>query len=414
MIEIEYNTTLEEIKKLNGKTLVFPTLYKKSYKGKTTEWTIYLDLTKELPEYYTVHGQIDGKLQQTTPTIVEPGIVKKDVIEIAVTRVKREYQDQIIEQGKTPDLDFSSSDLIRGSPMLAQQFYNDKKNKFVKINYPVYVQRKFDGVRCLVSLYGKDLIFRSRQNKPFTFMSSFNYDIKRLLTFLPPGTELDGELYIHGKSLQEITSIVRRSVNPKEEMEEVVYQVFDIVMENLPYEERYELLMNAWQNLLETTEINKICMVESILVKNFDALVEMKDLFLEEGYEGIIIRKIHRYKNKIINPLEDTVYVHARRNNLLKWTPWLSAEGEIVNIFEGKGNNKGLAIFSVTNIFYDSKIKDSKKIFNISLKTTHDRRKEIFENKDEYVGKELTYQYKHLSKANVPSKAIGIEIRDYE
>lgn len=411
MIEVPITISIEQVRLYNGNILKFPTLYKTSLKGADMEWTMYLDLTGKTVEYYTIHGHCEGKLQKSTPTIVEPKITKTDLIELAMTTIRNDFKNQLIVKGKTYIRGFDPNSVIRGQPMLANK-YKDT----MKLNYPVFVQRKYDGSRCLVSYQDGELIFLSRQNKEYKFMEShFGKELARLLSLLPDGTELDGEFYAPGKTLAQIISIVRRSINIHTDLEDMQYYIFDINLPGLPQEERQEILQNAKQIYLETySEPKNFYIIDTFIVKNKRELTRKTEDFISEGYEGIIIRKIHQYNGKEINPIKDTVYVHGRRNNLLKWTPWQRDEGDILEVKDGIGKNKGLAKFVLTNIHYDPNIPKSKPTFTVVPHGTNDDLREIFNHPEEYIGKSYTYEYKSLSEYMVPLKPKGISLRDQE
>jgi ATP-dependent DNA ligase len=259
-------------------------------------------------------------------------------------------------------------------------------------------------------------MFFSRQNKPYKFMEDhFGKELTRLLSLLPDGTELDGEFFVPGKSLSEIISIVRRSINQHVDLGEMQYYIFDINIPGIPYEERYEILDTARKSYLETYSPPKtFVVIESYLVRNKKDLDQRTQQFLAEGFEGIIIRKIHQYEGKEINPLKDSVYVHGRRNNLLKWTPWQRDEGIILEVKDGIGKNKGIAKFVVSNIHFDPTIPKSKPTFTVVPHGTADELKEIFKHPEEYLGKQYTFEYKCLSDYMVPLKPRGISLRDQE
>ena len=70
--------------------------------------------------------------------------------------------------------------------------------------FPVDVQPKLDGLRCMVT--ADDLVLRSRCGKTYTLP----HIADQLAGILPTGAIADGELYIHGVPLQAIVSLVTR------------------------------------------------------------------------------------------------------------------------------------------------------------------------------------------------------------
>jgi ATP-dependent DNA ligase len=70
--------------------------------------------------------------------------------------------------------------------------------------FPVDVQPKLDGMRCIVSAH--DLILRSRGGKAY----NLPHIADQLARILPAGATADGEIYIHGVALQTLVSLVTR------------------------------------------------------------------------------------------------------------------------------------------------------------------------------------------------------------
>ena len=88
-------------------------------------------------------------------------------------------------------------------PMLACD-YNDYKDK---IEYPVYVQPKLDGIRCIVR---KDGMW-SRNGKPIISAPHIFENMKHLFV-KDPNLIVDGELYIHSNNndFNTICSLVKK------------------------------------------------------------------------------------------------------------------------------------------------------------------------------------------------------------
>jgi len=81
-------------------------------------------------------------------------------------------------------------------------------------------------------------------------------------------------------------------------------------------------------------------------------------------------------------------------------------EVEIVDVMEGKGKDKGAAIFVVKN--------SQNKIFNVRMKGSIEQRKNWFKNPKEVLGRIITVKYQELSNKGIPRFAVGVAFRDYE
>ena len=94
----------------------------------------------------------------------------------------------------------------------------------------------------------------------------------------------------------------------------------------------------------------------------------------------------------------------------------LENEAEIVDVYEGKGTQKGAIMFVVKN---KHKIPGTKKrseieTFKVGLKGSVKTRQEMMDSSKDYIGKLITYSYQNLTAYGVPRFPVGKSIRDYE
>lgn len=148
-----------------------------------------------------------------------------------------------------------------------------KAPTFDRVQYPVLATPKLDGIRCLV-VDGKAV---SRSLKPIP-----NYYTRHMIETLVSSLDhpnLDGELILHGRAFNEISSaIMRRDGAPP-----FVYKVFD-VREGGPYNYR---VLDTLYNLFLPLWCEKV-IPEAIF--NEEQLREYEEKQLRLGYEGVIIR----------------------------------------------------------------------------------------------------------------------------
>lgn len=106
-------------------------------------------------------------------------------------------------------------------PMLAENWY--KAGHRMNWRLGVDLSDKLDGLRCLVkAMYCEErehlmISFKSRTGKPYV-IPHIEYALQALN--LNSGQELDGEIYYHGASLQDITSAVGRT-EPQKEVDKI-------------------------------------------------------------------------------------------------------------------------------------------------------------------------------------------------
>ncbi len=170
----------------------------------------------------------------------------------------------------------------RPLPMLAEKW---KKHKD-KVKYPVLVQPKLNGVRCIAS-YDKDLqevVLASRGGKTYNIPH-----IKLQLTpffLLNQNLYLDGEIYIHGKHLQEISGDARREDGFPSDVE---YHLYDCII-NKKQSERLEDLRIFHRLIVHQFGATDIKRVTSFTANNQEEVIEHHNNIVQLGYEGAIVR----------------------------------------------------------------------------------------------------------------------------
>ena len=396
----------------------FPELQGKSTTGKTKMWSIRVfDLTLDtgpVGVIETTHGYIDGKKQVNEKIISEgKNIGKKNEttpLQQAISEAKSSWVkkkesgysegDAVIAAGGaggTAD-DAESVDSAVGeakgtsganrgkgvtedvpSPMLAHDY--NKRGKSIK--FPCFVQRKFDGTRC-VGMPGKGLFSRNRKTYPHL------EHIAAELNKLPPGIVLDGELYSDTLTFQEIVSLVKQETLKKgaeEKQLQIKFHIYDLINE-MPYEQRYANL----QVLFNKYKFKHLVLVKTDTCESEEKMKEMHAQYVAEGYEGIMLRnKAGGYKN-------------ARSADLQKYKCFEDSEFEIVDYKEGEGQEEGCVIWICKT--------SEGKIFNCRPRGTREDRCDLYTNGDKYVGKMLTVIYQEKTTDGLPRFPVGKSIRE--
>lgn len=329
---------------------------------------------------YIEHGQLNGKLQLKSEVVPGKNIGRsnettpKQQAEFeAKSRMKKQ-----IDKGyrENPD-ELKDLDLL---PMLA----NDYLKQGHRIKYPCYASAKLDGVRCL-AIYTEDgIVLKSRGGKL--------YDVKHILsqlsTVMKQGDVWDGELYIHGKYLEEIVSAVKK---PNAMTNDISFRIFDLVSDEV-FEDRITHLKYIEDILYE----NKIYSVDVLPYEYVKSEAEMKGwhkMYVAQGYEGIMLRN------------EQGLYESGKRSaDLQKYKEFLDEEFEITAVLEDKNQN---AVFQV----YD---KTACNHFTVTYGDFEQRKHQLL-NPEKYIGKLLTVKYQTRYKdSKLPQFPCGVIIRDYE
>jgi hypothetical protein len=217
--------------------------------------------------------------------------------------------------------------------------------------------------------------------------------VKQVAQVLPKDSQFDGELYIHGKSCQTITSYVKR-LQP--ETWSVEYHIYDMPVvdgdDTLTNEERYQAL----SNVMESCEETHLVLVETIEVHNEKEVWSNERRWVELGNEGGIGRnKKGKYR------------FGYRSWDLQKVKTFKDAEFLVVDCNEGIGSNVGCAIFVCQNDLTDA-------VFNVTCSCPIPEKKEQFTNKDKYIGQYLTVKFFDRTDAGIPRFPIGAVFRSKE
>ena len=274
-------------------------------------------------------------------------------------------------------------------PMLAHKFDNDR----VDWSKPVYIQPKLDGVRCL---FTKDGAY-SRTGKKFMNLAHIEL---ALISFFKqnPDVILDGELYNHKlkNDFEKIISLVRKQKPTADDRLDAqhlvqfhVYDYFDGVMYD-SYKTRMQQLVTS--NIYDA----QIKYVPAKLVDSYNYAQDLHVDFLDQGYEGSIIRL-------------DGLYKHGRSYDLMKFKDFSDTEATIVGYVVGKGKRTGtLGKFVMQD---DEGIQfgcPPGKGYNYKDLAN------MLKNVDSYIGKRATFTYFQRTKANSYRHPLFKCIRNYE
>lgn len=320
-------------------------------------------------------GKVGGKVR-VSETLVKPK-GKRTLQEQALLEAKSRYKNKLTVDRYRENIE---EDLeVSPEPMLANKWEPGKK-------LPSYflMQPKIDGIRMLCQRNG-EIIGYSRRNNTFTYVEHITETLDPIFDELPEGSILDGELYSNELTFEEISGIARRTVNRHNNARFLEYYIFDVIIPDMTFTERYALL----QRLDLPSKVHLVPNEEGSSEKD---VLEAMDKYLEYGFEGIIIRK-------------DLPYKSGRSSNLLKFKLTEDMEVPVIDVVDGKGQEKGLALLVID--FNGHKI-------TVRPSFPFETRREWFENPGFIIGKEVTIKYQELTRKGIPRFIGIIAVRDYE
>ena len=360
-----------------------PILYSRTATGAVNTWEVWLDKGGGVVVRW---GQKDGTLQTATFQCERKNVGRANATTAvgqarleAISKWKKQLKKKYFER-----LEDAEGPRLR--PMLALKF-DDKK---AKIKYPVNVQPKFDGVRCLAYKDGPHVVLYSRGGDP--------YDVEHirgaLEEVLDEGLMLDGEIYIHGMSLQNIISLVKR---PQEGSLRLTYNVYDLVHLDLQGSEAWkERLINhtAWFDYAQSIGLpGFIKPVPTVPANNELDIKKLHDQFVIEGYEGAIVRT-----------LAGTYRIGYRSADLLKVKAFDDGEFIIASWSVGKGKFANVPIFKC-------KVGNGK-TFDVAPRGTDEVRAAMLKGAKAMVGKPYTVRHFGFTDEGVPRFPVGIGLRE--
>lgn len=326
---------------------------------------------KPVTHHYTIQGKNIGKVNETTPF---------DQAMLELNSRARKQQDkgyvETPEQAKEP----ATNGLGLLKPMLATPFEKVKPEKIEWYN--AFAQPKLDGHRALY----KDGVLYSRQGKPID-LPHINEAIEAAgLAHL----HLDGELYIHGKTLQQISSLVKKEHPETPDLE---YHIYDHIAHK-PFSHRFQEFLVS-NNFLSN---NSIAVVPTHEVSFEEELMELHTQWLEEEYEGTILRfgtngyetdkrSAQMLKLKEFHDAEYTIV------DVKMGTPYVREEGTYQNpIYVMDSGNGGQFTVTAPGNMYE--------------------KHELSRLGKSVVGMDLTVKYHYLSKDGIPQLPVALRFRE--
>ncbi|HQN27669.1 MAG TPA: hypothetical protein PLT43_03885 [Mesotoga sp.] len=269
--------------------------------------------------------------------------------------------------------------------------YPFEEKRLAKWQPPFIIQPKLDGVRCRAII---------NENGDVRLLSSEMHEIVSVPHISAAlqhsglrSIELDGELYIHGRSFNDIVSITSRETNIRWDYDEMQYHVFDIVSP-LVQAERTLLLEG---DIGPTLEGETIKIVTSKLADSVDSIMDSLDNYSSSGYEGIIVRNSFG------------LYVRRRSTDIMKFKPTRSDVWKIVG-YQREIDKDGNPKEALGSLLCAS---EEGEPFSIGSGFTRRQREEFWAHRDLLIGLYVRVKYQHLtSSRGVPRFPIFLELTE--
>ena len=381
-----------------GKIPVYAPLFKINTNNKIYMWVIEIQPVAEGGyQIITRNGEKDGKMIEHT-TLITKGKASRTPLEQATLEANSKFKSKKEKElyvedmaSLTQELDTAkksggkkSVSAAKVRPMLAQEFTFAKYDKAAapsrsfKINFPAFVQKKYDGIRCLAYMRDGQVILESRTGEKFEKFDLLRSHIATsLFSRMAPEKAatfyFDGELYTNDIPFNEISGLVRMTLKHAkpadlERANKIHYYVYDCIdLANLEitYKDRNHLLHSHFKGIKGAPMLH---LVETEIAESTKDVKEKHDQYVAEGYEGIMVRDM-------MGPYE----VDKRSKYLQKYKEFCEDEFKIVGFHEENG---GLVIWDV--------LLPNGKTCAAAPNASDAQRKDLFKSGSAYIGKMLT------------------------
>lgn len=355
------------------------TLYSRSTTGKISTWEVEIEENK----FRTISGFDGMKLIKSEWKVCNAKsycTAEEQALKEATALHRKKIEAGSFENIK--DIDNETF----FEPMLAQDWHKEKS----KVTYSIWSQPKLDGIRCIVK---KDGMW-SRNGKQIISAPHIYESLKPLFE-LNPNLIFDGELYADkfANDFNAICSLVKKTKptedDIKESAEKIQYHIYDLPSCKETFLTRSTVLQNM--------DLHKCCVkVETTKCEHEADVMALYDMYIEQGYEGQILRLDKLYENK-------------RSKSLLKHKSFIDEEYTILGVIEGIGNKTGM----VGSFLFMNK---NGKTFNASPKFNWEECTKMWAERESLIGKSATVKYFNLTPDGVPRFGFVIKIarEDYE
>lgn len=382
------------------------TLYKRNSNGSVQQWTISGTGTSLTIKW----GREGGKVQTKTETITEG----------KSTRTQAEQMESRINSriNKQRDKGYADTPTVSRTnglgfqlPMLATGL--DKISDTSGLDKRTFVQYKYDGHRCLITKKDGVMYAYSRNGKVIDTIPHILQEASRIAE----GETLDGELYIHGKSLQTISSYVKKR---RLDYESIRYKLYDVISNN-PFIIRLTHIRGLFEPASETTTSrngstknepkaaiaadtdNRFPSRPVIRPNNMDVqfidvaptwrLVDIDNehsVAVRKGYEGLILRRG-----------DDGYETGKRSKNLIKVKSFADDEFAVFNV---STSSDGWGILHLSS--------RSGNPFTVTSPGTFAQKTLVAQHPKKYINKKINVKYAYLTADGIPFHPVATMWRD--
>lgn len=276
-------------------------------------------------------------------------------------------------------------------PMLAKQESKLTNRKILDKEW--LCSRKIDGVRALFYWDGEEVHTASRGGENYDPATTHLRESEVLTAFFKehPTVILDGELYRHGKTLQQISGAARMEKNAYDcdWLQYWVYDCYDTANPNITAQDRltwlHVVLASIPNNELYDKSESNIFMVNHKSVSGEDNIWKLHDQYVSEGFEGCVIRNPDRpYKP------------NGRTNDMIKFKNYKSEDFKVVGYELGLRGSEDMTFIC--------ELEDGRTFKAMPVGTREEKAEYVKNFETKYKGHKVECTYFNLSEDGIPTQ----------
>lgn len=278
-------------------------------------------------------------------------------------------------------------------PMLAK-VYTDKSSIFNK-DRRYFGQWKINGLRCFVSAEKDDsnlfetitLKFQSREG---TYWKGLDVLKTHILNAIPASLLeamieehyiLDGEIYLPGYSVNQINHFVKDPTCKEHSL--LQYWCYDIAIQEMSQIHRFNVIdKSIGQHKIQVFDLDthlnntkNFVVLPWFNISNHEGAVHHRNIFIDEGFEGLILREAN------------SEYQYGKRNlTMLKYKKSTDGIFEIIDIYPEGKTRSDIPMLLLRNDINSEE-------FEVHLSGSQDYQREVLANKDNYIGKNAFVEF---------------------
>jgi len=349
---------------------------------------------------------ISGKVASTKEIITE-GKQKRTPEEqatfVATSKYKKKY-----DQGYTDTIP-GKNDVVRNTlgfpaPQLAKPIADD-----FSFSSEYSWQPKLNGHRAIIALSKEGITMYSRRGKKIDTMDHIlDYIVSnstRSLDTMVGTIFLDGELYTHGVSLQELTKGIKKNTQDSLNIQLHIYDYFVDHQWHSQFASRFSTIrfMQALMGLPNTMSGVKdvpVCVVDTHSISTRKEMKKLTKKALSAGFEGGILRN------------NGAIYMPGMRNEgLLKIKEFDDHEYPIFEVIKGKPKHtedSGTLEQAVFKVWID---KAKGKELEVYSPGTMYEKALHWKNRKDLIGKLVTVKHSGYTDDGIPFHAVALNLR---